>query len=189
MRARSRALPLLLPPLLFACSNAVSPVADGAASDLATAPPDLRVLHDLSYPSAAVKGVVLDESGAPLPGAVVGACSATYCPIVDDGSDGSFLFPMLKLEPRIIKVGEDATKSPPWGEALAPVDLTTANVTVDVGALYVPHMTAGVMLSSLPKDTVQSVMVGDGLALTLRPADLQIPVGAEKEPLAARAVP
>jgi hypothetical protein len=178
--------------VLVGCSTG-SGGGDGGAPDLAVADltprPDLRVIRDLWMPSAEVHGAVKDEAGNPLAGVYVLACSATYCPYVKSAADGSFSFAHLLLEYRIIKVAEDTTQSPRWGESVAPVHLTTDGAMVDAGTLYIPSMPAGANLAG-PPDALQTLTISDdGLVIALRSQDLQFPLGSQTSNIAARRVP
>lgn len=149
---------------------------DGAAGDLAPA-----------LVGPAVVGKVADESGKLLSGAVVRACSLTRCLVGKSDASGAFSFQMLEKAAIAVNSPEITTTTPRHAESLVPIALTDDS-TVDVGTIYVPNLPTGAFLGPTSSDP-QTVMVGDGLELTVRRAALTAPLGDLDNNIAARAVP
>jgi hypothetical protein len=134
-----------------------------------------------------VTGVLLDEGEQPIGNFAVLACTAKFCLYGQSDAKGHFTFP---LDPPIdvaVKTQEDLTTSPRRGAALVPVQIAGTSL-VDVGSVHVPTLPAGVKIGPSIQDP-QTLMVGDGLQLTVRRADLDPPLGVLLDDLAARAIP
>ena len=160
---------------------------DGA--DLAMAEPrDMaKIRPDLWQPSGCIKGVLQDEAGKPIAMESVLACSAVVCLYGMSGADGSFQICGLHIEPLAIKT-EEHCKAPRKGAAMAQALLARDGDTVDVGLLIVPDLGAGVQLA--PKMAMpQTLMVGDGLTLTIVSNDFEYPLGGNDCTLAGHLVP
>lgn len=150
--------------------------------------PDLDAGVD-SGPDAGpgVTGLLLDDAEQPLGNVAVLACTAKFCLFGQSDATGHFAFPLDPPVDVAVKTQEDLTPSPRRAAALVPVQIL-GNATVDLGAVHVPTLPVGAKVGPASQDP-QTLMVGDGLQLTVRRADLDPPLGVLLDDLAARAVP
>jgi hypothetical protein len=133
-----------------------------------------------------VTGLLEDEGDKPLGGLSVLACTSKFCLFGSSAADGRFSFPFDPPVDVVVKTQEDLMATPRRGAAMVPVHI--ADSLVDVGAVHVPNLPAGVPLGPATADP-QTLKVGDGLELTVRAADLSPPIGVTLDDLAARAIP
>ncbi len=134
-----------------------------------------------------VTGLLLDEGDQPIGNFAVLACTAKFCLFGESDASGRFAFPLDPPVDVAVKTQEDPTTSPRRGAALVPVQIVD-QALVDLGAVHVPTLPAGVKVGQESQDP-QTLMVGDGLQLTVRRADLDPPLGVLLDDLAARAIP
>lgn len=132
-------------------------------------------------------GALMDESEQPLAGEQILACMATTCLFGETAADGSFFFPIEPPAEVALKTAGDLSTTPRRGAALCPVRITGDSL-IDVGPLHVPSLPEGVPIGPASMDP-QTLMVGDGLELTLRRADLTPRIGDVLVDAAAREVP
>jgi hypothetical protein len=134
-----------------------------------------------------VTGVLLDEGEQPLGNIAVLACTAKFCLFGQSEANGHFAFPFDPPVDVAVKTQEDLTTSPRLGAALVPVRIVDSSL-VDLGNVHVPTLPVGAKVGPESQDP-QTLLVGDGLELTVRRADLDPPLGALLDDLAARAIP
>lgn len=132
-------------------------------------------------------GTLQDEAGQPLGNEMVLACMSTVCLFGDTESDGRFSFAIDPPANVALKTPEDLSTTPRRAAALCPVHITDESL-VDVGPLHVPELPEGVPIGPATMDP-QTLMMGDGLELTLRRADLTPRIGDVLVDAAARLVP
>lgn len=132
-------------------------------------------------------GTLKNASGQTLESEMVLACMATTCLFGDTGVDGRFSFAIDPPASVALKTPEDLSVVPRRGAALCPIRIEDGSL-VDVGTLYVPNLPEGVFIGPASMDP-QTLMLGDGLELTLRRADLTPRVGDVLVDAAARLVP
>ena len=181
---------------LAGCGSPNDKTADGGAgvADLSAAVDMARAARDFAHvelPTGGVKGVLFDEAGKPQPMVQILACNPSVCMYGTTGGDGSFQVDKLQLGGLAVKTQEDLTMMPARGEAIQPVLLTMQNVTVDIGKLYIPTLgPGGLLMGAEDMSMPQVIDAGDGVTLTVRRTDLDLPFGTPKKPaLAARLVP
>lgn len=134
-----------------------------------------------------VTGVLVDEGEQPIGNFAVLACTAKFCLFGQSDEKGRFAFPLDPPVDVAVKTQEDLMTSPRRGAALVPVQIVDPAL-VDLGTVHVPNLPAGVKVGTESEDP-QTLMVGDGLQLTVRRADLDPPLGVLLDDLAARAIP
>jgi hypothetical protein len=159
------------------------------ATDEPTAPEQGSAAATVSAPAlveTTLRGILVSETSEQLEGATVMACTARYCLYGETGEDGHFSFTMQAPVDVAIKTYSDPHADPPLGGALLPVRLTDAT-PVDVGEVYVPALLDVTPLGP-ESDDLRTVDAGDGVELTLRPADLATPLGEPVDEVSARAI-
>jgi hypothetical protein len=133
-----------------------------------------------------LSGVLRDDRGAALPRTEVLACLATVCYYGKSAVDGSFAFDIESPAFVALKTLPDEDASPRLGAALAPVALEGDDV--HVGDLFVPTLAEGEEVD--PSATTPVVVAaGDGLELTLVPADIEPAPPYFLSEVAARRIP
>lgn len=154
-------------------------LADAGAEDIA----------EPETPTASVQGTVRTEDGQVLAHQAVTCCSAAMCIAVSTDEQGVFSFSGLPAPLQLaIKVPEDVFATPPRAEFIAPVYLAGLELT-ELGDLHAPTLPALVAVAPSSSDP-QTLLLGDGLELTLRRADLTFSFSAVKEEqLGARQIP
>ncbi len=132
-----------------------------------------------------VTGVLYDEAGRPIAHADIQACTASVCFPSETGADGQFHFDLEIQTPVqvLLKTPERLTMTPRRATTMWPVQVK-GPVRLDVGAVVVPNLPAGVPLPN--GSGRQTVSVGDGLELSLVAADLKAAPGRVVMNLAAR---
>jgi hypothetical protein len=133
----------------------------------------------------AVVGILHDEAGRPVVHADIQACTASVCFPSETGADGRFHFDLqLQTPVRVfLKTPEQVTTAPRRATLMWPVDVAKP-ARLDVGALVVPSLPAGV---PLPAGSGREVVsIGDGLELSLIAPDLKASPGHALMNLAAR---
>jgi len=141
---------------------------------------------DLAIAGPGVYGTLLDENGAPLEGVAIAACTSKSCLYGRSAANGGFEIAVIDSGPTAVKSAEDDQHTPRRGVAIAP--LIVQGSAVNAGTLYAPTLPAGANLGPTSSDP-QTLLVGDGLTLTLARADLMPPLGAPMDNLAARSIP
>lgn len=133
-----------------------------------------------------LRGVLVDESGAPIEGAQVLACMATTCLFSRSGPGGGFTFAIAPPAAVALKTPEDLTAQPRRGALLVPVRIS--DQAVDVGEVHVPSLSTGTALAA---DSVEArdYEAGDGLMLRLSARDLTPRLGDTLGDVAARRIP
>jgi hypothetical protein len=129
----------------------------------------------------AITGVVKNESGRAIEDLTVQGCTSTVCLFTTSDANGRFS--IVGLEPPVrvvVKTPYDDNVTPWRAEAIAPVHLL-GNSNVDVGTVYVPTLPKAVPLG--PANDPQTIALPDGLSLTLRRADLKMPLGVAQDDL------
>jgi hypothetical protein len=134
-----------------------------------------------------LRGRLVDASEQPLPGVEVLACLATSCYYGESDADGRFSFVIEPPADIAFKTHANLASVPRMAAALVPVDITDA-VLVELGDVYVPELPDGVVLGP-PSDELQACLVGDGLELSLRSADLTPSIGEFLYDVAAVRIP
>ncbi len=131
-----------------------------------------------------IVGVVKDEAGRNVEGALVLGCTNTACPNATTDVNGRFYIGGYETPVDVaVKIPEDEGATPPCLETITPVRLVDESV-VDVGTLYVPVMPAPVRLGL---NYPQTVELSDGLILKLHSRDINWPLTAiSNDRLAAR---
>lgn len=164
--------------------SGISPGGADMAGDMA------RLRPDLWMPSGCIKGLLQDEKAQALAGVSILACSKVVCFYATSGADGTFQKCGLMLQNIAVKTEEDLTTSPRRAASMCPITLMHADQIADVGTLTVPLLGGGATLPDPHASSRTSADIGDGLKLSLVPADVTLPLGF-KAPFnfAARAVP
>jgi hypothetical protein len=134
-----------------------------------------------------LRGRLVDAEGQPLPDVDVLACQATTCYYGESDADGRFSFVIEPPAEIALKTHTNLAAVPRMAAALVPVDITDA-VLVDLGDVYVPELPEGLPLG-LPSEALQVYLVGDGLELSLRSADLEPSIGEFLYDMAASRIP
>ncbi|MDI1432775.1 hypothetical protein [Polyangium sorediatum] len=134
-----------------------------------------------------IAGVLKDHADQPIGGGKVLACMATICLFGDAEPDGRFFFPIEPTAEVAVKTLPDPTATPRKSAALCPVRIVDDSL-IDVGSLHVPSLPEGALLGPAAADP-QTLMAGDGIALTLRVADLTPYLGDTLVDVAARRIP
>jgi hypothetical protein len=134
-----------------------------------------------------LQGRLIDANEQPLPDVQVLACQATTCYYGQSDADGRFSFVIEPPADVALKTHANLASVPRMAAALVPVDIVDASL-VDVGDVYVPELPDGVVLGPA-SDELQTCLVGDGLELSLRSADLTVGIGEFLYDLAARRLP
>ncbi len=132
-----------------------------------------------------VTGVLRDADGVPMVNETVLACSAATCFYKQSESDGRFSFELTPPVDVAVKTEEDLSVSPRRAAALVPVQIL-GNDPVDIGDVFVCNLPEGAPVGSGGSKTL---VVGDGLELTVIPADLKAPLGFALVDLAACSIP
>lgn len=122
-----------------------------------------------------LRGRLVDANDQPLAGVEVLACQATTCYYGDSDADGRFSFVIEPPAEIALKTHANLASVPRLAAALVPVDLIDTAV-VELGDVHVPELPDGVVLGP-PSDELQTWLVGDGLELSLRSADLTPAIG------------
>jgi hypothetical protein len=134
-----------------------------------------------------LRGRLIDAAEQPVPDVQVLACQATSCAYAQSGPDGAFEFEIEPPAEIAVKTHAALAGTPRMAAALEPVELLD-DALVDLGTVYVPELPAGSIVE-LAGDDPQTLLVGDGLELTLRSADITPPVGHFLHDVAARRLP
>lgn len=134
-----------------------------------------------------LSGTLVDEAGAPIRFEQVLACMATVCLFGESGADGRFVFPIEPPAEVALKTLPDLSSTSRRAASLCPVRIVD-DALVRVGTFHVPSLPPGVPIGPASADP-QTLMVGDGLELTLRRADLTPRIGDVLVDAAARLVP
>jgi hypothetical protein len=134
-----------------------------------------------------LQGRLIDANEQPLPDVQVLACQATTCYYGQSDADGRFSFVIEPPADVALKTHANLASVPRMAAALVPVDIVDASL-VELGDVYVPELPDGVVLGP-PSDELQTCLVGDGLELSLRSADLTVGIGEFLYDLAARRLP
>lgn len=134
-----------------------------------------------------LRGRLIGSDGQPLAGVEVLACQATTCYYGDSDDDGRFSFEIEPPAEIALKTHTNLAAVPRLAAALVPVDIVD-DALVDVGDVYVPELPDGVVLGA-PSDQVETFMVGDGLELSFRSADLEANIGEFLYDIAAVRLP
>lgn len=134
-----------------------------------------------------LRGRLVDDDAQPLSGVEVLACQATTCYYGESDADGRFSFVIEPPAEIALKTHTNLAAAPRMAAALVPVDILD-DVLVDLGDVYVPELPEGVVLGS-PSDEPQTYLVGDGLELSLRSADLEPSIGEFLYDVAASRIP
>lgn len=134
-----------------------------------------------------LRGRLVDANDQPVPDVEVLACQATTCYYGDSDADGRFSFAIEPPAELALKTHTNLAAVPRVAAALVPVHITD-DVLVDLGDVYIPELPEGVVLG-LPSDELQTYLVGDGLELSLRSADLMPALGEFLYDMAASRVP
>ena len=134
-----------------------------------------------------LRGRLIDADGQPLVGVEVLACQATTCFYGDTDDEGRFSFEIEPPADIALKTHANLASVPRRGAALVPVDIVDDEL-VDVGDVYVPALPDGVVLGE-PTEQLETYVVGDGLELSLRSADLMPNLGEFLYDLAAVRMP
>jgi hypothetical protein len=134
-----------------------------------------------------IRGRLVDAGGQPLAGVEVLACQATACFYGDSDEDGRFAFVIEPPADVALKTHQSLASVPRRGAALVPVDIVDDEL-VDVGDVFVPELPEGAVLGP-PTDQLETYVVGDGLELSLRSADLMPNLGEFLYDLAAVRIP
>ena len=132
-------------------------------------------------------GTLANEAGEPLRFEQVLACMATVCLFGESEADGRFVFPIEPPAEVALKTLPDLSTTPRLAAALCPVRIVD-DTLVTVETLHVPSLPQGVTFGPASADP-QTLLAGDGLALTLRRADLTPRIGDVLVDVAARLVP
>jgi hypothetical protein len=134
-----------------------------------------------------LRGRLVDANEQPLPDVEVLACQATTCYYGESDADGRFSFVIEPPAELALKTHTNLAAVPRVAAALVPVDIID-DVLVDLGDVYVPALPEGVVLG-VPSEELQTYLVGDGLELSLRSADLMPSIGEFLYDMAASRVP
>jgi len=175
------------------CGDAAVGAIDAAVTeDLTAEPTDLarphRDLYSPPIPQVSVHGALLDDDGTPLVSTVMSVCSQAGCSYGKSGVDGSFVVPRVALGVFTVHSIDDWTISPHRGTVARTLLGSHDGEVLEAGEMRTPIMPLGV---PLPADAAArgTIEPGDGLALTLRPGDLDLPLTAMDETIAARRIP
>lgn len=134
-----------------------------------------------------LRGRLVDANEQPLSGVQVLACQATTCFYGESDADGRFSFVIEPPADVALKTSANLAAVPRMAAALVPVDITDAAL-VELGDVHVPELPDGVVLGP-PSDELQTYVVGDGLELSLRSADLTPSIGEFLHDVAACWIP
>lgn len=134
-----------------------------------------------------VTGVLVDESGEALSLRRVMACTRAVCFYGETNGDGRFTFLLDEPMPGVIKTDEDLRSTPRRTSPMVPIAVA-ANELRDVGDVVAPSLPEGTPVEPHARE-ILTVDAGDGLFLTLSPADIAPPPGRTLRSIAARRLP
>lgn len=134
-----------------------------------------------------LQGRLIDANEQPLPGVDVLACQATSCQYGESDADGRFEFAIEAPADVALKTHAALSATPRMAAALEPCNIVD-DTLVDIGTLYVPDLPMGAVLGPVGDDP-QTLVVGDGLELTLNSADITPSIGEFLYDVAARRLP
>lgn len=178
-RCRNLVLCLLIG--VAGCADHPDPVArDSGISDGGSDP-------DTAAAGPGLAGVLKDEADQPLAYEQVLACMSTLCLFGDTDANGRFFFAIEPPAMVALKTLEDYWDSPRRGATLCPVEIVDTSLK-NVGSIYIPFLPEGAPIGAASDDP-QTLLVGDGLEVTLRRADLRPRLGDALVAAAARAIP
>ena len=174
------------------CGDGAIGALDGAVTeDLTAAPADLgrhRDLYSPPVPQVSVRGVLLDDDGTPRESTVMSVCSQAGCSYGKSAVDGSFVVQRVALGVFTVHSIDDWTTIPHRGTVARTLLGSHDGEVLEAGEMRTPLMPLGVPLPADPA-VPGTILPGDGLALTLRAADLDLPLTAVDQSIAARRIP
>ena len=132
-------------------------------------------------------GALVDESGVALPFRTVMACTYEVCFYSDTKRDGRFTFLLDEPISGVIKTEEDLRSTPRRSSPMVPISVA-ANEFLDVGDVVAPSLAEGAPVDPNVSEA-QTVDAGDGLFLTVTPAEIEMAPGRVLEAIAARRLP
>jgi hypothetical protein len=134
-----------------------------------------------------VRGRLISADGHALGGVEVLACQATTCFYGDTNDAGWFEFVIEPPADVALKTHANLAAVPRMAAVLVPVDIVD-DALVELGDVYVPELPEGVVLEQASED-VEVCVLGDGLELSLRSADLTPAIGEFLYDVAAARIP
>jgi hypothetical protein len=144
-------------------------------------------MDDAGEDGPGVRGRLIDADGHALAGVEVLACQATTCFYGDTNDEGRFEFVIEPPADVALKTHANLASVPRMAAALVPVDIVD-DAIVELGDVYVPELPEGVVLEQA-SEGVEVCVLGEGLELSLRSADLTPSVGEFLYDVAASRIP